>query len=370
MNIGVLLYGFNWNGGWDFVRYLIESIAFGEETTNFKLITFLPKGMNISNLINCSADLQNRQIGFVEFQNGEELRKLVINHSISVLLPVNGVLEKNFPVPWVGYLFDFQHRYMPQYFSVDECYSREIEFAKRLRHSQNILVNSCEVKKDVGKFYPWENCDKIHSIPYAPFVNKDWLEPKSSKIDKYKLPKKYFVISNQFWIHKGHMTALKAFKIFSDQSESIHLVCTGLAEDYRHPDYITKLKAYIVENGLLDKVHIVGLIPKEDQIEILKNSIALIQPSEFEGGPGGGCVYDAISLGVPVILGNIPTSSDVTGRNLKLFEINNSNDLCNKMFEMINSQLTRPTRIELLEMGVNHRNKVSSFLSKMINNLV
>ena len=51
------------------------------------------------------------------------------------------------------------------------------------------------------------------------------------------------------------------------------------------------------ELGINDDVEIVGHIPKLDQIALLKNSIAVIQPTLFEGGPGGGSAYDAISLG-------------------------------------------------------------------------
>ena len=40
-------------------------------------------------------------------------------------------------------------------------------------------------------------------------------------------------------------------------------------------------------------------------------SKALIQPTLFEGGPGGGSVYDAISLDVPIILSNIEVNQEV-----------------------------------------------------------
>ena len=56
---------------------------------------------------------------------------------------------------------------------------------------------------------------------------------------------------------------------------------------------------------------ILGLIPKRDQIELLKGAVALIQPTLFEGGPGGGAAYDAIGLDVSVILSDIPVNLEI-----------------------------------------------------------
>lgn len=40
--------------------------------------------------------------------------------------------------------------------------------------------------------------------------------------------------------------------------------------------------------GIESKIKILGHIPKLEQIELIKNCIAVIQPTLFEGGPGGG----------------------------------------------------------------------------------
>ena len=37
----------------------------------------------------------------------------------------------------------------------------------------------------------------------------------------------------------------------------------------------------------------------------MKNSLAIIQPTLFEGSPGGGVLEDAISIGVPAIISDI-----------------------------------------------------------------
>ena len=68
------------------------------------------------------------------------------------------------------------------------------------------------------------------------------------------------------------------------------------------------------------RIRILGLIPKYDQIQIMRGAVAVIQPTLFEGGPGGGAVYDAVSIGTPVILSDIPVNREVeAGRGLIQF---------------------------------------------------
>ena len=38
------------------------------------------------------------------------------------------------------------------------------------------------------------------------------------------------------------------------------------------------------------KILILGVIPKDDQICLLKNTNVVIQPTSYEGGPGGFCL--------------------------------------------------------------------------------
>jgi glycosyltransferase involved in cell wall biosynthesis len=67
----------------------------------------------------------------------------------------------------------------------------------------------------------------------------------------------------------------------------------------------------IRELNVEDDIKIVGHIPKLDQISLLKQSSAVIQPTLFEGGPGGGAAYDAIALGKPLIVSDIPVNLEI-----------------------------------------------------------
>ena len=83
--------------------------------------------------------------------------------------------------------------------------------------------------------------------------------------------------------------------------------------------YSSATSASFEKAGIKDRVQILGLIPKRDQIELLKHSCALIQPTLFEGGPGGGAVYEAFSLRVPAIVSDIPINRELPADDLHHF---------------------------------------------------
>lgn len=198
----------------------------------------------------------------------------------------------------------------------------------------------------------------------------EWFLPYTVDVKKkYDLPDNFFLISNQFWIHKDHFTAFNALNAIKSKSDVV-IVCTGVIEDYRRPNYAEEINQYLASNGLTERVKMLGHIPKRDQIEILKNSIALVQPTLFEGGPGGGCVYDAVSLGVPVILSDIPVNLEVVADNIWFFKAEDSIDLAEKMSFVLRTNIHRTTQEALLKMGQLNLEKLGDRLLEAISSVV
>jgi glycosyltransferase involved in cell wall biosynthesis len=180
------------------------------------------------------------------------------------------------------------------------------------------------------------------------------------------LPKKYFLISNQLWVHKDHKTAFKALWLLRRQEYTdIHIICTGQTYDFRFPSYYQEVQDYIIELGLETHIHFLGFIPKIEQIAILQKSIAIIQPTLFEGGPGGGAAYDAVAYGVPAIVSDIPVNTEIQYPLVVFFKVGNAEDLCQKMISQLNNPLARPSLEELQSQRVDHSTKGSQFLERM-----
>lgn len=233
----------------------------------------------------------------------------------------------------VGYYPDLQHKHFPQFFSQEERENRDQTILNILNRRKRVIVNAQAVKQDLEHFFPKTSCEII-SLPFAPILlDREWLDPLPYDVrTKYSVLKPYFMISNQFWVHKGHRTAFEALSKLDD----VNLVCTGKEDDFRFPGYYEELLELI--KPFRQRVRLLGHIPKRDQIELMKHSTAVVQPTLCEGGPGGGAVYNALSLGVPVILSDIAVNREVEGDGVYFFEVQNSDDLCDKMRELLKNQ--------------------------------
>jgi glycosyltransferase involved in cell wall biosynthesis len=64
---------------------------------------------------------------------------------------------------------------------------------------------------------------------------------------------------------------------------------------------------------------------------LIKSSLGLIQPTLYEGGPGGGAAYNAASLGTPIIASDIPVNLELRATNLSFFQAGSSSSLAEKM---------------------------------------
>lgn len=92
-----------------------------------------------------------------------------------------------------------------------------------------------------------------------------------------------------------------------------------------------------------------GYISKLEQIEIMKNAIALIQPTQFEGDPGGCSVYEAISYGKSVIMSDILVNLEASGtEDVYYFKVGDSKDLALKMILLL-KKTYKPYKVEIVE---------------------
>jgi glycosyltransferase involved in cell wall biosynthesis len=254
--------------------------------------------------------------------------------ALEVLIPAFAPLPRNFSTPWVGYVYDFQHRYLPHLFTARGCRQRDREFSNMLTNASAVIVNARSVEADIAKFHP-ESTARIFSLPFGAAPQAAWLLPHESPATRLGIRRPYFIICNQFWQHKDHATAFAAFAHVAKLHPNIDLVCTGATEDYRDLAYFPTLKRALARDGISSRVHILGMVAKSDQIALVKDSIALIQPTLFEGGPGGGAVYDAVSLGVRCIVSDIAVNRELAEPNVYFFATGDACSLATQLMTAI-----------------------------------
>lgn len=178
---------------------------------------------------------------------------------------------------------DFQEMYYPEYVSTIE-YEYVISNMKKIAENEryNLVVSSEDSLNDYKKFFgPYKNSTSV--LRFVSIIPDLSTLDTESLLKKYDIDKTYFMVSNQFWPHKNHLLVLQAINLLKELHHDFVIVFTGKQSSYRDEQYFSKLQVYINENNLKEYVKFIGFIPREEQLILMKNSLAVIQPSMFEG---------------------------------------------------------------------------------------
>ena len=188
------------------------------------------------------------------------------------------------------------------------------------KYSSNIVFSSQNALQDFMDLFPYSKV-KTSVIPFAVTLNNNFYNLDVKTInEKYKIDRKYFIIPNQFWKHKNHLLVLK----------DILVVFTGKEYDYRNPEYFNELKEYISENNIQDNVRFLGFIDRDEQLLLVNNALALIQPSLFEGWSTS--IEDAKALNKFVIASDLPIHREQLTKNCVFFDKEDHKELSELLF--------------------------------------
>lgn len=302
---------------------------------------------------------------------GRSLQKTLKKIGADICFPVLRDYYPELETPWIGYIADFQEKYLPELFDEQTLTYRENNSIRQARNTQYFIATSESVKKDLEEFYPGGY--KVFAQPFAPMAADSFLDTSGAELTKYRLPETYFLISNQFWAHKSHGTAFRALKLLHEQGlTDVHIVCTGkMDDDFRNAMYCDELRESIREMGMETAIHFLGYIPKLDQIEIMKRAVALLQPSLFEGDPGGCSAYNAASLLIPVIMSDIRVNREAEGVNgITLFEAENPESLAACMKDALKLKRETVSIREIREHNRHNADKLAVFYVDMIEEVI
>ncbi len=404
IKVGILSHGFTgWGGGIDFIRHMLSYLDEEQKSDSglqkilvlpredllekIKLATYPFRNL-INQLIACKGIVWRSRPGFSSgylektFEDFSKTSDIIfaapnlqsqlaaaLESGVDIVFPCMSIPPANFHLPWIGYLFDFQHHHLPEFFSKSEIQSRNKAFGQMLNSAKHIVVYGEEVIRDADRFYPGHTA-KLHALPFCPCPQPAWLLSALDAREKFHIERPYFLVSNQFWKHKDHVTAFRAFGEYCAKGGEADLVCTGATEDYRFPGYYSELLKLISDLKIEGRIKILGHISKFDQISLMRNSLAVVQTTLFEGGAGGGCSYDAISLGVPVIVSDIPINRELSCGDVTFFAASNFEKLADALLVRGLEPYARETNDELLRKGLERRKLAGKVLKNIFNEAI
>lgn len=175
---------------------------------------------------------------------------------------------------------DFQHKALPSLFDSADCSRRDHSINSSGRWG-NILLSSQAAASDFRQYYPELSSVQAHVLHFsgASALNEVLLTRHELEAH-YPVREPYFFLPNQFWQHKNHGVAVDALR---ELPKEFRVICTGFMGDYRSQSHIPNLLAKVNAAGVEDRFICLGVVPYPILISLMHHSLAVLQPSLFEG---------------------------------------------------------------------------------------
>ena len=339
----------HWAGGYNYQRNLFVALGkycpgeivpvifagVGNETTELAALAQIP-GVEVVQ----SPAFGHRRLGLGTLAFGVDRAAAAEFHARSIDLVFENArfFGWRLPFPAVAWFPDFQHRRLPQLFSAPARWRRDLGFRAQIAAGRHILLSSKSALNDYRKFYPRSTND-ISVVRFAALPVPGLLTAAPSEImTQYSLPPKYFYLPNQFWRHKNHQVVIDALTILKMRGSDVVVAATGSPDDPREADYFGGLMRQVVDRDLKINFRYLGMIPLEHVYALLRTSIALVNPSRFEGWST--TVEEAESFGVPMILSDIDVHREQTGGAAHYFGVDDARSLADHLWQL--SQASEP----------------------------
>lgn len=225
---------------------------------------------------------------------------------------------------------DFQFRHLPEVFSEQELLERSRQWKYVAQRADGILAISQAVASDALESDPQVE-ERLFVCGFPPVFPKSILgaSPEQTRM-KYDLPEEFFLVCNQFFKHKDHLIVLQALRQLLDNGQSIPVVAfTGRPHDYRNPNAFSDLLQFVNVHKLHQYCRFLGVVPREDQIALIRASQVVIHPSRFEGR--GAIVEEAFVLGTQVICSDLPVHRELRAPGTLFFSVGDVAELARLM---------------------------------------
>jgi glycosyltransferase involved in cell wall biosynthesis len=186
-----------------------------------------------------------------------------------------------------------------------------------LTKAQQILVPAETIRQTITKSYPLAQ-DKITVTTEG----VDQALVSRSKTPTKSLNKKLLYVGS-LYPHKNITRVIDGLEQLPDHQLQI-VGSRSIFQD--------KVKAYVSQKGLTDRVEFLGFVPDEQLLKLYQTSLALVQPSLSEGFGLTG--LEAMAAGGRVIASDIPIFREIYGPAALLFDPHSTADFVQKVKDL------------------------------------
>lgn len=342
-----LFYSYNeyWIGGTYYIENLIAACSLLAEDEKPQIVIYTFNQNDFKRLVNITGYPYLEVHILNENQKLNKLEKICNRIALKVFKKKNFIIKKVkadvaifYPSPnafidsshlrQIYWIPDFQEYFLPELFSKEELKRRAASHSKALKNADLIVLSSEAAKEDFKSIFSHYK-GQIKVVPFA--VIHPSLEDfnRETIFDKYSIDRDYFFAPNQFWSHKNHELIIKAVAKLVEKKPDILVLFSGKEEDYRGTKHIDALKKAVVDKGLSNHIRFLGFLPRGEQLVILKNAKAIIQPSKFEGWST--VVEDAKAQNKFLLLSDIKVHREQVSEGALFFDVDDDETLVSYM---------------------------------------
>ncbi len=238
---------------------------------------------------------------------------------LDVVLPLMTSAGLGVGVRTVGWIADFIHRALPEALPRVEVEARDRDYLALAAGADAMLFSSETMARQFSRFYP----EHAHKANVARFPSLLTFHPPAGDprgaVRKYGLPDKFALVVNQFWSHKNAVAAVNASRIAAERGTEVPVVIVGGlggVEDLTRRAFADLLQQ-IARSEPSRRVFLLGPLPTEDVVSLLRTAAVVIQPSRSEGWST--TVEDAKALGRPVVCSDIEVLQEQAPEALGFF---------------------------------------------------
>jgi glycosyltransferase involved in cell wall biosynthesis len=310
-----------WIAGFYYLRNCLNALATLDRGRAPRVLVFAPEGFREALVFPEAGEkadwLETVAIPERDLGRPAALQAIVDRHPFDLLFPLASLPAVSFGAPAVGWIPDFQHRHHPAFFSPIDLELRDQTHDFIVAFSSRIVCSSQTVKDDLTTFHPLASC-KASVVRFRATLPRSLLARDPAPVlAKYGIEGAYAYLPNQFWVHKNHETAFKAWRRLASAGDRPLLVCTGQPLDPRSPQHYDRLRRFLRDHALEDCVKLLGFIPREDQIDLYRCARLVIQPSLFEGWSTS--IEEASALGKPLVAADTPIHREQCAQEAAFF---------------------------------------------------
>lgn len=256
------------------------------------------------------------------------VNQILKRYSINILSHTWFVIKPKSFYKIISWIPDFQYLHLPEHFDKHHKKNETKRLKELISNSDLVILSSNDALKDFKNVAKSKDINKGTVMNFVSQPDLESLDKNQINLeDRFGLNGKYFYLPNQFWKHKNHLIVFKALKILKEKDVEVTLVCSGETHDFRDKNqkYLKKLNNFIKENNLYKNILILGKIEYVEVLNLIRNSVATINPSFFEGWSS--TVEESKTFNKTIILSNIDVHIEQNPKKGIFFSPDNAQEL-------------------------------------------